>query len=109
VSEAVREDVVRELRHERGVAKTRAANEKVRKVRAGERQQRAWASKVGGQEFVVRSAPMTPSLSYESGRSTPDSALLEAERKRDELLEFDRTFAERTKIIGTHKQIGGQC
>jgi Putative zinc finger motif, C2HC5-type len=104
VSEALREDVVRELRHERGVAKTRAANEKVRKVRTGERLQRVWASKVGGQEFVVPSAPMTPSLSRESGqsgRSTPDSALLEAERKRDELLEFDRTFAERTKIIGT--------
>jgi len=109
VSEAVREDVVRELRHERGIAKTKAANEKVRKARAtgDTRHHRVWATKVGGQGFVdVRSAPMTPSLSRDSdsgggsGYATPSSALLEAERRRDELLEFDRTFAERTKIIG---------
>ena len=109
VSESVREDVLRELRHERGIAKTKAANEKVRKVRAtgDTRHNRVWAAKVGGQEVVgVRSAPMTPSLSRESdsgggsGYATPSSALLEAERRRDELLEFDRTFAERTKIIG---------
>jgi hypothetical protein len=96
VSQEIKEGVVRELRHERGIAKTRAANEKVRKVRAGERRERVWASKVGGQEVFVQSAPMTPSTSR---ASTPDSALLEAERRRDELLEFDRTFAERTRII----------
>ena len=109
VSDSAREDVLRELRHERGIAKTKAANEKVRKVRAtgDTRHHRMWATKVGGQEVAgVRSAPMTPSLSRDtdgggrSGYATPSSALLEAERRRDELLEFDRTSAERTKIIG---------
>jgi len=92
VSEVQKEEIVRELRLERGLAKTKAANEKVRKVRASDGRHRIWASKVGGQ--------LNESDSETSGYSTPDVAYLEAERKRDELLEFDRTFAERTRIIG---------
>jgi hypothetical protein len=92
VSEVQKEEVVRELRLERGFAKTKAANEKVRKVRTTDGRHRIWASKVGGQ--------LNESDSETSGHSTPDVAYLEAERKRDELLEFDRTFAERTRIIG---------
>ena len=90
VSEEQRQQVVRELRVERGVAKTKAANEKVRKVRAAESRNRAWASKVGGSDSE------SP---YASGYATPE-AYSEAEKWRDELLEFDRTYAERTRIIG---------
>ena len=92
VSEVQKEEIVRELRLERGLAKTKAANEKVRKVRTSDGRHRIWASKVGGQ--------LNESDSETSGYSTPDVAYLEAERKRDELLEFDRTFTERTRIIG---------
>ena len=97
IDESQRNELVRELRHERGAAKTREANEKVRKVRAGGEGKRIWASKVGGQTgSVVYETSSEPS----SGYVTPN-AYVEAEKRRDELLEFDRTFAERTKIIGT--------
>lgn len=103
VSVEQREEVIKELRVERGVAKTKAANEKVRKVKAGEGRQRAWATKVGGQEYVYGTSDSEASP-FASGYGTPiehDTAYVEAERRRDELLDFDRTFAERTKIIGT--------
>jgi hypothetical protein len=97
IDESQRNELVRELRHERGAAKTREANEKVRKVWAGGEGKRVWASKVGGQTgSVVYETSSEPS----SGYVTPN-AYVEAEKRRDELLEFDRTFAERTKIIGT--------
>jgi hypothetical protein len=89
IDEPQREELVRELRIERGHAKTKAANEKVKKVRAQDPKNRVWASKVSGHD----NSPVT------SGQTTP-TAYAEAERRRDELLEFDRTFAERTKIIG---------
>jgi hypothetical protein len=102
ISEDQRDALVRELRVERGLAKTKAANEKVRKVKAGDQRHRVWATKAGGQEHVVDpdSSDASP---FASGNITPfedGGAYLEAERKRDELLEFDRTFAQRTKIIG---------
>jgi len=96
---------VRELKLERGVAKTKAANDKVKKVKAGESRHRIWATKVGGRE-VVRTMDEGSGAESDvpvSGVSTPvsfDQGYVEAERKRDELLEFDRTFAERTRIIG---------
>ena len=96
IEESQREELVRELRHERGAAKTREANEKVRKVRAGGEGKRVWASKVGGQ---MGSVVYETSSEASSGFVTP-TAYDEAEKRRDELLEFDRTFAERTKIIG---------
>lgn len=98
VSEAAREEVARELRIERGIVKTRAANEKVKKVKAGESRQRAWATKVGGQDFVLTQTGESDGSAHSSGYVTP--AYVEAERRRDELLEFDRTFASRTTIIG---------
>jgi len=86
VSEDQRSEVLKELKLERGIAKTKLANEKVRKVKAGEnRQQRVWATKAGGTEYSSQSDSET---------------YIQAQRKRDELLEFDRTFAERTRIIG---------
>jgi Putative zinc finger motif, C2HC5-type len=84
ISEDQREVVLKELKLERGIAKTKLANEKVRKVKAGDSRQRIWASKAGGQEH-----------------SHSDSeAYLLAQQKRDELLHFDKTSAERTRIIG---------
>jgi hypothetical protein len=101
IDEGQREELVRELRVERGVAKTKAANEKVKKVRAGDGRNRVWASKVGGQ--AERGFDTGDSSDMGSGHATPldGNAYIEAEKRRDELLEFDRTFAERTKIIGT--------
>jgi len=97
IDESQRDELVRELRIERGVAKTREANEKVKKVRSGNTGKRVWASKVGGQTgSLVSETSSEPS----SGYVTPN-AYSEAEKRRDELLEFDRTFAERTRIIGT--------
>ena len=102
-----KEELVRELKLERGVAKTKAANEKVRKVKAGESRHRVWATKVGGRD-VVRTEDGSGGESdfAGSGVATPmsfDQGYIDAERKRDELLEFDRTFAERTKIIGASR------
>lgn len=104
VDDVSKEELVRELKLERGVAKTKAANEKVRKVKAGESRHRVWATKVGGRD-VVRTEDGSGGESdfAGSGVATPmsfDQGYIDAERKRDELLEFDRTFAERTKIIG---------
>jgi hypothetical protein len=100
IDESQRDELVRELRIERGVAKTREANEKVKKVRSGNTGKRVWASKVGGQVgSVVYEVNTTTSSEPSSGYVTPN-AYVEAEKRRDELLEFDRTFAERTKIIG---------
>jgi Putative zinc finger motif, C2HC5-type len=104
VSEDQKEEVIRELRHERGIAKTKAANEKVRKSKAGESRHRIWASKVGGQEWISRNTSgVSDANPFASGHVAPlqqDQNYLDAERRRDELLEFDRTFAERTRIIG---------
>ena len=102
VSEDQKEEVIRELRHERGLAKTKAANEKVKKVKAGETRHRIWASKVGGQEWISENNSGESDVA--SGYVTPlqgqDQNYLDAERRRDELLEFEKTFAERTRIIG---------
>src|SRR5277367_460071 len=101
VDDTSKEELVKELKLERGVAKTKAANEKIRKVKAGESRHRVWATKVGGRE-VVRTDESAGESDLGSGVVTPisfDQGYLDAERKRDELLEFDRTFAERTKII----------
>lgn len=103
VSESQRDELVRELRLERGVAKTKASNEKVKKAKAGEARHRVWATKVGGQEWTSHESGGDSDSPFESGHITPldqGNEYLEAERKRDELLKFDRTFAERTKIIG---------
>jgi hypothetical protein len=103
ITDDQREELVKELRVERGHARMKAANEKARKVRAGDGHHRAWATKVGGQEYIVDAD--SDASPFGSGNITPyedGGAYLEAERKRDELLEFDRTFAQRTKIIGTH-------
>ena len=103
INEDKRDEVVRELRVERSHAKMKAANEKAKKARTGDTRQRVWATKVGGQEHPVFD-DHTDSSAFGSGNITPyedAGAYLEAERKRDELLEFDRTFAQRTKIIGT--------
>src|SRR5579871_223084 len=83
VNDAQREELVRELRVERGVARNKAANEKVRKVKAGEVRHRAWATKVGGQEFVYGSD--SEGSPFASGYGTPverDDGYLEAERRR---------------------------
>jgi hypothetical protein len=103
VSESQREELVKELRLERGLAKTKAANEKAKKAKSGEARHRLWATKVGGQEWTNHESGGDSDSPFGSGYATPldqGNAYLEAERKRDELLEFDRTFAERTKIIG---------
>ena len=97
IDESQRDELVRELRIERGQAKTREANEKVKKVRSGNTGKRVWATKVGGQ--VGSMVYETETSETSSGYVTPN-AYFEAEKRRDELLEFDRTFAERTKIIG---------
>jgi len=102
VDDVSKDELVKELRLERGVAKTKAANEKVRKIKAGDSRHRAWATKVGGRD-VVRTEESGGESDLGSGVVTPvvvDQGYLDAERKRDELLEFDRTFAERTRIIG---------
>ena len=102
VDDITKEELIKELKFERGVAKTKAANEKVRKFKAGESKHRVWATKVGGQEFV-RTDDSGGESDLGSGVVTPlpfDQGYLDAERRRDELLEFDRTFTERTKIIG---------
>jgi Putative zinc finger motif, C2HC5-type len=105
VDDVSKEELVRELKLERGVAKTKAANEKVRKVKAGESRHRVWAAKVGGRDVVhtEEGSGGESDFAVGSGVATPssfDQGYIDAERKRDELLEFDRTFAERTKIIG---------
>jgi hypothetical protein len=105
ISEDQRDALVRELRAERGHAKMKAANEKARKIKAGDGRHRAWATKVGGQERLNNEDGESDASPYASGNITPyedGGAYLEAERKRDELLEFDRTFAQRTKIIGIY-------